>query len=373
MAKKVKEFKENDIIENFLLVTQCERRTASNDKVFLRVSFGDNTGTLTGCIWDDVERFQEICKPGEIVKVTGRVSSYEGKPQLKVSDVRARFSNEEVDLSEFCRATPYDVSAMWEELETYRASIKDPFIIKLLAKFFAGESGARFRNATAAKKMHHAYVGGLLEHTLGVVRMCADFCERYPKLQRDLLLAGAFLHDIGKLQEMTGGSATEYTRVGLLKGHLVIGSELVGKAADEIEDFPEEYKLELQHMLLSHHGKLEFGSPILPQTPEALALSRADDADAHFYQLFAAIADEKETPGDFTSKIFGLDTSVLKTEAAKASEPLSMAAPKKKEKKAPAEKAKSPEASFFAVDPAFVCEEPKKTETKNEQEQIDLF
>ncbi|MBO4552889.1 HD domain-containing protein [bacterium] len=318
MRKFIKSLCEGDKVDDFFVVLQREKREARTGNPYLSVAFSDASGTIGSTVFDDVERLFAVLEPNTVVKITGSVACREGKPQLKIFDARPLKKDDKIDFSALRPVSPYDVEAMFAELESFRKKVKDPFVKKLLAAFFDDPDFVReFKTHTAAKAMHHAAIGGLLEHTLGVVRLADSFSDLYPKLDRDLMIAGAMLHDIGKLYEMGGLIATEYTTAGRLLGHIVIGSELVGKACDKIEGFPETTKIQLQHIIVSHHGKLEFGSPCLPQTPEAMALFRADEFDSHIYQAFRAIGEESEQAGDFTSRVKGLDTALYKTEAAK--------------------------------------------------------
>ena len=328
MRKFIKELREGDRVDDFFVVLQREKRERQGNTPFLSLAFSDSSGIIGGTTFDDVDRLYRVLEPNSIVKLSGNISTYNGKLQLKVFDARPVRDDDNIDFSALRPVSPYDREAMFKELESYRAKVKDPFVAKLLASFFEEAAFVKeFKTHTAAKSMHHAAVGGLLEHTLGVVRLADTFSDLYPKLDRDLMIAGAMLHDIGKLYEMGGFISTEYTAAGRLLGHIVIGSELVGKACDKIEGFPENVKLQLQHIIVSHHGKQEFGSPCLPQTPEAMALFRADEFDSHIFQAFRAISDESEQPGDFTSRVKGLDTALYKTETAKEGGFYSMAFP----------------------------------------------
>lgn len=328
MRQTIRDLREGDVVNDFYVVQQCEKRESKFNKAFLTLTLTDATGSVAAAVWEDAERLAKIFEPGRIVKVTGKVGVYEGKPQIKVSDGRLARPEDDVRDSDLRPSTPYDIDEMWEELEAYRKSVRDPYVGKLLAFFFEDPEFAKeFKVHTAAKAMHHAYCGGLLEHTLGVTRLVISMSECYPKMSRDLLIAGAMLHDIGKIYEMGGILSTEYTTLGRLVGHISYASELIGKACDKIEGFPAELRLQLQHLILSHHGKLEFGSPVVPQTPEAMALFRADEFDAHFFMAFRAISDDREQPGEFTSRVKALETALFKTKKARSSETYSMAFP----------------------------------------------
>ena len=336
MRQNIKDLKEGDIVDNFYAVQQCERRETKIGKAFLSMVLTDATGSIAANLWDDVDRLQKVFEIGTIVKVTGKVGTYDGKPQIKISDGRRARKEDNIKESDIRLGSVYDIEDMWRDLESYRLSVEDPYVSKLLSYFFEDPDFVKeFKVHTAAKAMHHAVCGGLLEHTLGVTRLVISMEKRYPKLSHDLLVAGAMLHDIGKIYEMQGFLSTEYTTLGRLIGHVSYGSELVGKACDKIEGFPEETKLQIQHMLLSHHGRLEFGSPVVPQTPEAMVLFRADELDSHIYMVFHAIGEESEQPGEFTSRIKALDTALYKTEKAKSGGIFSMAYPESRESGAP--------------------------------------
>jgi len=346
MRKNISDLREGDKVEEFYAVQQREKKISSNNAPYLNIVLTDKTGSIGATAWNDVERLFAVLEPNTIVKVCGSITKFGEKLQFKIFDARTPREGEDCGSLELYRSkSPYDFEAMWKELEAFRAGIKDPFVAKLLASFFDDPGfAARFKDHTAAKAMHHACAGGLMEHTLGVTRFCAKTAELYPKLDRDLLLAGAMLHDIGKVYEMDGVLTTDYTTEGRLLGHIVIGCELVGRACDAIKDFPAEIKLMIRHMIASHHGKLEFGSPVVPQTPEAMALFRADEFDSHIYSAFRTIGEEQDQPGDFTSRIKGLDTALYKTAAAKGDGTYSMAFPEgcEKEPRTPSEEPKPP-------------------------------
>ena len=345
MRKNIKDLREGDKVEEFYAVQQREKKTGANGP-FLNITLTDRTGSIGAVVWNDVERLFSVLEPNTVVKVSGCVTKFSEKLQIRISDARTPREGEDYGSLELYRSkSPYDTEAMWKELAAFRAGIKDPFITKLLKSFFDDPGfAAKFKSHTAAKLMHHACAGGLLEHTLGVARFCAKTAELYPKLDRDLLLAGAMLHDIGKLYEMDGVLTTDYTTEGRLLGHIVIGCEMVGRACDAIEGFPAETKLMIRHMIASHHGKLEFGSPVIPQTPEAMALFRADEFDSHIYAAFHTIGEEQDQPGDFTTRIKSLETGLYKTAAAKGDGTYSMAFPEGREKapEPPAEKPEPP-------------------------------
>ncbi|MBE0582388.1 MAG: HD domain-containing protein, partial [Desulfofustis sp.] len=217
---------------------------------------------------------------GAVVRVRGQVQTYNNKLQVQIKDIEA------VDAAvwqpeDFVAASTRSQDDMRSELERLIGTVRTPYLRSLLKRIFDSATGPLFQTAPAAKGIHHAYLGGLLEHSLSMARVAALLAEHYRGINRDLLVAGALLHDIGKTEELLNTTGViDYTDVGRLKGHLVIGCELIGRAARGVDGFPDDVLTHLQHLVLSHHGRLEFGSPVLPMTAEALLLSFIDDLDA---------------------------------------------------------------------------------------------
>lgn len=277
----IESLKEGEKFQAPFLVKSVRKGETRAGKPYLVLTVQDSTGELSGPVWDDVDNVLSICTVGSVVRFSGSVQSYRDKLQLKL-DSFARVAEGSVDLGQFLPATPGDRSAMAREIKDLVETIGSKMMRKLLRQFFSkGEIWDSFQIAPAAKGVHHAYIGGLMEHTLSVVKAADLLGSHYPGVDRSLLLAGAFLHDIGKVRELNmNGGVVEYTDIGRLKGHLVIGSEMIGDAAGRIEGFPEELLLQLQHLVLSHHGRQEFGSPTVPMTVESFLLSMVDDLDA---------------------------------------------------------------------------------------------
>jgi len=302
----IDQIRTGDIVGDFFVVAQCERKSTQANKPFLTVTLSDSTGKVQCVCWDNVPRLETILVTGKIVRIEAAASTYRDELQLKITDARPVKETDKVDDTDFIQSAPFDIEHTYRQLLEYKNSISNSKIRELLDCFFENDICAKaFKYHPAAKRMHHAYAGGLLEHTLGIVKSCDLFSKNYPYLNRNLLLAGAMLHDIGKLKEMKGGLATEYTTSGQLMGHLVIGSQMIEKAAATISDFPDETKLLLQHLVLSHHGKLEFGSPVKPATLEALVLHSLDMLDAHLFEAKKAIDEEKNA--EFTGFVYGLE------------------------------------------------------------------
>ncbi len=277
----IHDLKEGDRVDDIFQVKSVRLAETRAGKPYLILVVADRSGEIGAPVWDDAEKAAAVCESGAFVNLTGAVQSYREKPQLKVDALR-RVEKERVDLADFVVAAPRDIDAMAEELQLLVNSVKNPHIKKLLRKFFAkGAFWERFQRAPAAKGIHLAYLGGLLELSLSVARLADCMASHYPGVDRSLLIAGSLLHDIGKLEELkTETGVVEYTDSGSLRGQLVIGSEMVSRAADTIKDFPGELLTQIQHLILSHHGRQEFGSPIVPMTVEAYLLSQIDDMDA---------------------------------------------------------------------------------------------
>lgn len=307
------QLREGDVVGDYFAVAECERKTTGANKPFLSLVLADATGQMPGVAWDNVDRLAGILVPDTIVRLEGRVDQYRGALQMKVMDVRPLKPSDKVDLGDFMPKTPHDIDLLYRSLIEAKNSVGNEMLRALLDKFFDDARFAeRFRKHPAAKRMHHAYVGGLLEHTLCVAQAALMLVRQYAFLNRDLLVTGALLHDVGKTEEMSSGVTTDYTVHGQLVGHLTIGSEMVGRAVATIKNFPTPLLWEVQHLILSHHGKLEFGSPVVPLTMEALALNTLDMLDANLFQARTAIEDAKREDGEFTRRALGLDRVIYK-------------------------------------------------------------
>jgi 3'-5' exoribonuclease len=277
----VEKMKEGDRFEDLFLIKNVKVGETRAGKPYLVLTVMDKSGEVSGPVWDNVQTLQKICLAGEVVRISGMVQSYRDTLQLRIDEI-TQVSPAETDLSHFYPVSPKNLQEMADEVQDLVLSITNPFLKKLLNIFFRkGDCWQSFQKAPAAKGIHHAYIGGLLEHSLSVARVADFLAKHYEGVDRSLLISGALLHDIGKLEELRmEGGLVEYTVRGRLKGHLVIGSEMVALAAGKIADFPEELLEQLQHLILSHHGRQEFGSPAVPMTVEAFMLSFLDDLDA---------------------------------------------------------------------------------------------
>lgn len=276
----VNQIRERDWVEDVFLVRDKVVGMAKNGKPYLTLKLMDRTGELEGRIWDRVDELTASFDRDDFVRVAGKASLYLGKMQLVIQEV-ARLREDAVDLAAFLPVAGRPVEEMLAELNARVASFADPHLKSLLEAFIQDESFlTAYSRAPAAKAMHHVYLGGLLEHSLAVATLADDICQRYPGLNRDLLIAGALLHDVGKVDELRYVRSFEYTDAGKLLGHIVIGVEMVEERLRAIPDFPRELAVLLKHMLLSHHGQYEYGSPKRPKTLEAVILNFIDDLDS---------------------------------------------------------------------------------------------
>lgn len=267
-----------DAVEELFCVERVERRTGRGG-AFLRVSLVDRTGSVTAMVWDDVEAVLEALVEGGYARVRGDVEEYRGDRQLKVAG--AERWTEGVDPADFLRRGPIPGEVSMAGIRELAASIADPWISRLVGSFLGDdELAAAFAAAPAAKINHHAYVGGLAEHTLSVMRLCAAAADHYGDLDRDLLIAGAFFHDIGKTVEIAVEPGFPYTEEGTLLGHIPLGYAMVRERIAAIDGFPREIAVDLGHLVLSHQGELEWGSPVQPRTAEALVLHFVDNLDS---------------------------------------------------------------------------------------------
>lgn len=280
---------------------------------FLKLRLGDRTGTVDAVKWTVTEADLAGVNELDYVLVHGTVKQYNGDPQVAIDSMRKW--GQEVDPSDFLAVSPHDPDEMFSELNGILNQVQNPQLQKLLALFFDDENtAAKFRQAPAAAKLHHACIGGLLEHTLNVVRTSSALADLYPNADKDILITAAALHDIGKLEEFDWSVVIKYSDSGHMVGHVVGGAMMVKEAARKIDDFDPLLNLALQHAILAHHGNKEWGSPKRPKSIEALILHYADDLDAKI-AMFQSAIDDSDRNGDnglFTPRHFNLDRPIFK-------------------------------------------------------------
>lgn len=267
-------------VNDLFLVNEIRRAETRAGKPYLTLKIKDRSGDLGGRVWDRADHWLSQCAVGQVVVLSGKAQSYKNILQLKINSLQT-VPQEDVDMTLFVPCTAYDIDEMSKELLTMARTVKNEFLKKLLLKFLQDkEFMGHFQKAPAAKFMHHAYLGGLLEHTLHVARLAQQVAGLYPSVDHSLLLAGAILHDVGKVTEFSYDSNIDYSDQGRLMGHMVLGIEMVQARINKIKNFPEETGVMLKHLILSHHGSHEFGSPSLPMLHEAFILNFIDDLDA---------------------------------------------------------------------------------------------
>jgi 3'-5' exoribonuclease len=275
----ISQFKPGQNLNDFFVLAEKTMSRKKDGAPYLNISLSDKTGRIRGVVWDNVEQIASASRSGDIVCVKGSVSEYKGGLQVVVRDLEP--VEEDLDPSDFLPATRRDTQKMYERIKDLGRTINSEHLRGLIESFWQDDGFVeRFKKAPAAKKMHHAYIGGLLEHSLSLGLLADKVAGHYSGLDRDLLIAGAILHDIGKVSEFTFNTSIDYSDQGRLLSHIVIGVEMLEEKIKHIPDFPGETALLLKHMLVSHHGSREMGSPEPPKTLEAVLLNYLDDIDA---------------------------------------------------------------------------------------------
>ena len=300
----IKDFRERDQITGLYVVRQKNTGVTRKGDPFVSITLADRSGEIEASIWERAEELGSLFKEGDVVKIAGTVSSYRDQIQLTVSALEPWQGK--VDVSMFMESTPKDVAQMLASLINILQEIGDPELKKLVQRFINDSKFVeRFKKAPAAKHFHHNYLGGLLEHTLSVCQLAQMVSSHYAELDRDLLITGAFLHDIGKIRELSYDLHIDYTDEGRLVGHLVLGCAMLEEKVSQIRGFPANMELRLKHLILSHHGEFQFGSPKRPKFKEAFALHLIDDLDAKMNGLGRFMEkDTKEGPWTEYNRLF---------------------------------------------------------------------
>ncbi len=306
---------EGKTFDSFFLVLVRQQRTTKQNKPYLNLMLGDRTGQLEGRVWEPGDpRIAKDFDRGDTVKVRGSVARFDDRCQIKVEQLRKALDGE-VERRDLLPSTAHDITVLWSNLEASVESLSNADLKRLLAAVLADDAIAEaFREAPAARGLHHAWLGGLLEHVVSLLGLADRVAAHYPLLDRDLLITGVILHDIGKIYELTWAAGFDYTVEGILLGHIQMGVDLVEKKIAALPGFPERLRTLILHLILSHHGKLEFGSPKLPMIPEALALNFIDDFDAKMRAVeseFEKSEREGRSPDELTGKVWSLDNRQL--------------------------------------------------------------
>ncbi|MCG3118783.1 MAG: 3'-5' exoribonuclease YhaM [bacterium] len=295
----------------FFVVRRKEIKKKKNGDPFLTLDLTDASGHLDAVWWDfqpDLFGKTEAdgVEIGDVVKVAGSVEEYQGVRQIRVEKIRRAKPEDQVDLAKLIPVVEIDRNVLWQNFRKMIDSIANPYLLSLLRRIFDDEALAKkFMDAPGGKLWHHNYLGGLLEHTLNIATTCDRLAKIYPALDRDLLIAAALVHDLGKVESYTYGPHFDYTDSGRLLGHIVIGSQMVAEKINSFPEFPHELKMKLQHLILSHQGKLEQESPVVPMTREAFILYYADEIDSKL-NAFERISKDERPAGAKWSKYVNL-------------------------------------------------------------------
>lgn len=295
-----------DSIEHFLLVKKCEIRLTKNGKEYLSLELGDKSISCVSNLWDDVQGFKSIKNSlavGDIVKITGSMDEYQGNPQIKIDSIRLSKQSDDVTPKDFLPKSLRDLKVMKKEFKSRMEKIVNSDLNSLMKNIFTDERFDKYTSVPAGKMWHHGYISGLIEHTLEIIRICDLMCDIHPEINRDLLVCGAMLHDFGKIEELTFEPVFEYTDKGKLLGHIVIAAMIVNDEINKITAFPENLKNNLLHLILSHQGKLEYASPVVPKTLEAITLYQADELSAKVNAYKNVIINEIKTDSKWTKFI----------------------------------------------------------------------
>ena len=318
--------KENQQIVGYFAVTAKQLRAKKEGGEYLALTLGDKTGQFDARMWDNFADCVPAFNAGDVVKVQAVVCRFAEKLQLKIDKLR-KAEPAEFTLVDFVPATEKNVDELWSQLNDIIATLNDKHLL-LLARSFLDDPqlGPALREAPAAKSMHHAFIGGMLEHVVSMLGLCNAVASHYPQIHRELLLTGALLHDIGKLKELSWGTSFDYTLEGQMLGHITIGVAQIDRKIAEIPDFPASLRILVQHLVLSHHGKYEFGSPKLPMIPEAVLLHYIDDMDAKMQTMeneFRKAATAGRDAATMTEWVRSMERPLLNTHAylAKSVEP----------------------------------------------------
>ncbi len=317
------ELTKGNIIDHFLMIGKIEIRNTKAGKKFLSMELGDKSGSINTNVWNDTAGFDSIAdngKVGDIIKVLGSIDEFQGVPQIKVTSIRLNIPADNVEVQDFLPRSARDPEVMKKELLVRIEEISNTHLKELLKNIFSGERMEKFKTAPAGKSWHHGYIHGLIEHTLEMIKICDLMCDFHPAINRDLLAAGAILHDFGKTEELSYDSSFKYSDKGKLIGHIVICASMIEEETKKLTDFPERLKNLLIHLILSHQGKLEYASPVVPKTVEAIALYQADELSAKVNAYVGVINSDMTIEGNWTKFIHLAQTDLYKYNLSEESE-----------------------------------------------------
>ena len=308
--KKIIDYNLGDSTSLFLLLTKLEKKSSRAGKEYLDLELRDKSTSIAAKMWDGFEVFYNQTKEGTIVKVNCQFDEFNGTPQLKIKNITPLKDDSNVSHSDFLPSSDRPFNEMKTEFDDSISSISNSHLKSLIELIFDGKTKEKYFKVPAGKAWHHAYIHGLLEHTLEILKICDLMCEIHPELNRDLLITAAILHDYGKVEELTYETSFDYTDKGRLVGHIVIAAMKIEEKAKEISDFPEDLKNQLVHLVLSHQGKLEHASPVIPKMTEAIVLYHADELSAKSNAFLGSIKSEKQDKSNWTSFIRLAETAI---------------------------------------------------------------
>src|ERR1700721_956283 len=302
---------ENKVITSTFVVVAKQIKPKKTGEPYLALTLGDRSGQLEAKMWDNVEEVLNAFDQDDFLKIKGLVNKYKNRFQLTIHKLR-RMGETEIDYTDYLPKTTKDIGERGRTLGVFSGTFQNQHLKPVCKSFCPGpETAEGYRKAPAAKTLHHAYIGGLLDHVVSLCRSCDLMCRNYPQINRDLLLTGAFLHDIGKIHELTYNRSFSYTTRGQLLGHMIIELEMLQAKLALVPDFPVELKTLLEHLIISHHGQYEFGSPKLPMFPEALMLHYLDDLDSKMEAMRAQFEREAASEGPWTGYNSSLSRPLL--------------------------------------------------------------
>lgn len=302
----VRDLQFNQELTTSFLVLKKEVKLKKNGGQYLTLLLSDKTGNITAFMWENIGEYMDAFDAGDFVVVKGTVKEYNSHMQMTVHKVK-RVEDSEVTIADYLPSSSNNLDAEFDELVAIVLNLSNPYLKDLLLNLFSDETLVKkFKTCPAGKTMHHAYIGGLMEHVLSIIKLCQLVASHYRTLNLDLLITGAILHDLGKVDELSYARSFDYTDEGKLVGHLTMEVIAVSKKISEIPEFPDDLRLQVLHMLVSHHGRYEYGSPKLPMTPEALVLHFLDNLDAKVYAMQWMIENDDTGNANWTgySKMF---------------------------------------------------------------------
>ncbi len=296
-------------IDSYFVLRKIKLRTSEKKKEpYLSLELGDSSGRIFGTLWDNIEKTTELLNEGDLVKVKAKVINWKNRPHLSINKIRLVTERDSVKLNDFIPKSQITAQQLLEQVYEYIDGIHDPQLVQLLNSIYRDEKLlVKIMRASGGKLWHHCYEGGLLEHSLNVARIVERTSALYSSIDKDLLLAGALLHDIGKIHELSPGPVIDYTDQGRLLGHIVIGYQMIASKMDALPDFDENKRNELLHLVLSHQGKPEQGSPVVPMSREAFLLYSADELDSKMNAFERIYAKEKKHDNRWSTFVKLLD------------------------------------------------------------------